>query len=926
MVAEGRWHGLEIESEGTGITRPLSEQVNLLGAMLGEAIAQRYGPEALERVETLRRLCKEADTAPDPALRGRAAALIAEQNLESLRATLHAFLSFFHLVNQAEKQEIVRINRERSRAGTRPESIDDAVRTLHERGVGFDDLQTLLARLDIQPTLTAHPTEARPPAVLERQRALSRLLSRLSAGGLTPLERDRLLDGIDGQIALLLATDEIRRDRPKVGDEVEQGLHFLTGTIWDAVPDIHDDLVRAVEAVYGRVVDPGPFLRYRSWIGSDRDGNPNVTAAVTRRTLARHRGRALRRYRHGLHALGRQLSVSDRQVAVPATLRASIEADLGELPDAGDLADRHRHEPFRLKIALMRRRLWRLQRREPGELYDSGAFLADLDLLAAALDEVGLGRVARRGRLARLRVRARAFGFHLATLDVRQHSAVHEAAVAALLHTSGRCADYTALDEAARVDVLERALTDPEPPLPLDQAPPDAAADVLDALRVVQDAVAVEPRAVGSWIISMTHDVSDVLEPMLLARQVGLWRESEGRVECPIDFVPLFETIDDLTAAGRRTNTLYANALYRRHLEARGGLQEVMLGYSDSDKDGGYFMANWALHQAQAALGASARDAGVELRLFHGRGGTVGRGGGRANRAILAMPPAARSARIRFTEQGEVITFRYGLRPLARRHLEQIVGAVLLAAQGPEARSPSGAMVPADEVTSWMDRVARRSMKAYRALIDDATFWPWFRRVTPIEAVSGLPIGSRPASRGGGELAFDDLRAIPWVFAWTQVRAIVPGWYGVGTALAELFTDVPEARQGLRDAYGRWPFLRAVVDNALREMARSRLEITETYVARLGGEGDRETLRKIRGDYDRARESLLAVSGEARLLERNPVIAKSIDLRNPYTDVLNLLQVELLARSRRGPADDRALHHTLLASVNGLAAAMQSTG
>jgi phosphoenolpyruvate carboxylase len=290
------------------------------------------------------------------------------------------------------------------------------------------------------------------------------------------------------------------------------------------------------------------------------------------------------------------------------------------------------------------------------------------------------------------------------------------------------------------------------------------------------------------------------------------------------------------------------------------------------------------------------------------------------------MPPAARSPRIRFTEQGEVITFRYGLRPLARRHLEQIVGAVLLAAHGPEARSHSGAVVPADQVTSWMDRVARRSMKAYRALIDDPTFWPWFRRVTPIEAVSGLPIGSRPASRGGGELAFDDLRAIPWVFAWTQVRAIVPGWYGVGTALAELFTEVPEARQGLKDAYGQWSFLRAVVDNALREMARSRLEITEAYVVRLGGEGDREILRTIRGDYDRARESLLAVSGEARLLERSPVIAKSIDLRNPYTDVLNLLQVELLARSRRGPADDRALHHTLLASVNGLAAAMQSTG
>jgi phosphoenolpyruvate carboxylase len=337
-------------------------------------------------------------------------------------------------------------------------------------------------------------------------------------------------------------------------------------------------------------------------------------------------------------------------------------------------------------------------------------------------------------------------------------------------------------------------------------------------------------------------------------------------------------------------------------------------------------MANWALHQAQAALGASARDAGVDLRLFHGRGGTVGRGGGRANRAILAMPAAARSARIRFTEQGEVITFRYGLRPLARRHLEQVVGAVLLSAQPPGAERSERPADELDDETQWVERLAQRSMEVYRALIDDPGFWPWFRRVTPIEAVGGLPIGSRPSSRGGGELAFEDLRAIPWVFAWTQVRAIVPGWYGIGTALAELFDERPEARQGLQNAYGRWPFLRAVVDNALREMARSRLDITEAYVARLGSDGDREMLRKIREDYDRARESLLAVSREARLLERSPVIAKSIDLRNPYTDVLNLLQVELLARSRRGPADDRALHHTLLASVNGLAAAMQSTG
>jgi phosphoenolpyruvate carboxylase len=937
-----RWKGLDIESEGTGITRELSEQVNLLGAMLGDAIARRHGPEALERVETLRLLCKRAAAGEgEEGDRRRAADLVATLDLAEIRQTQRAFTSFFHLVNQAEKQEIVRINRERSRAGVRPESLRDAVGRLKERGVTLAELQAVLGELDIQPTLTAHPTEARPPAVLEKQRTLSRLLLRWSRGDATPAERDRALDAIYAQITLLLATDEVRRERPSVLDEVEQGLHFLLGTIWQVVPDIHADLVRAVDEVYGERVEPGPVLRYRSWIGSDRDGNPYVTAAVTRDTLARQRRRVLARYRDALGRLGRQLTVSDRQVRVPDTLAESLARDLDSVPGAGELAARFQHEPFRLKVALVRRRLARLldegEGEVEGEAYRAADFVADLDLLATALDEAGLGAVARTGRLARLRTRARAFGFHLATLDVRQHSAVHEAAVAALLDAAGG-PDYRGLDEEGRVAVLERALGAPDRLLPPGSDPPQAARDVLEALAVVRDAVEREPASVGSWIVSMTHDPSDVLEPMLLAREVGLWRLEGERVECPIDFVPLFETIDDLAEAGRRTDALYANALYRRQLEARGGLQEVMLGYSDSNKDGGYFMANQALHEAQRALGRSAHAAGVRLRLFHGRGGTVGRGGGRANRAILALPAEARSGRIRFTEQGEVITFRYGLRALARRHLEQIVGAVLLAAvdarEPGDAAAASGPSVsrPPAAAGARVAEVAERSRQVYRELIDDPAFWSWYRRVTPIDCVTGLPIGSRPSSRGDAEPTFDALRAIPWGFAWTQIRAIVPGWYGLGTALDELFEREPTARDELAEAYQSWPFLRAIVDNALREMARSRLEITRLYVARLDGEGDGELLGRIARDFELGREALLALSGEDDLLENTPVIRRSIELRNPYTDVLNLLQIELLERARTGSPPDTAdsgtdeLRDALLATVNGLAAAMQSTG
>lgn len=938
-----RWEGLDIESEGTGISRPLSEQVNLLGAMLGDAIRRRYGADALERVETLRTLCKEAEATGDPEPRERAAALVADASLPEIRELVAAFTSFFHLVNQAEKQEIVRINRERSREGVRPESLRDAVQRLKDQGVDLGELRQRIGALDIQPTLTAHPTEARPPAVLAKQRRLSALLLQLSRTHPTPDERERILDAIDTQVTLLLATDEVRRERPSVMDEVDQGLHFLLGAIWDVVPQIHDDLVRAVEAVYGETLDPGPFLRYRSWIGSDRDGNPFVTAEVTRDTLRRQRRRVLRRYRGLLAELGEELTVSDRQVDVPDALTASIRRDLEamglEADSAAEALGTKAHQPFQLKIALMRRRLRELIRaaREDaggpaeGPGYDARVFRTDLDLLAASLDAVGLGRVAERGRLAPLRVQARTFGFHLATLDVRQHSEVHEKAVTALLSAAGVEPDYGALDEKARLEALEAALRR-DGPLVADGAErPDDARSVLEAFEVVRDALEREPESIGSWIISMTHDVSDVLEPMLLAKEVGLWSvDGEGRVRCPLDIVPLFETIEDLAESGHRTDALYAHPLYRSHLESRENLQEVMLGYSDSDKDGGYWMANHALHRAQAALGASAREAGVTLRLFHGRGGTVGRGGGRANRAILAMPAAARNGRIRFTEQGEVITFRYGLAPLARRHVEQIVGAMLLGYVDEGAAAESAEESPGDagRLDAWMDRVADRSMEVYRALLNDPDFWPWFLRVTPIECISGLPIGSRPTSRSGG-LSFEGLRAIPWVFSWTQIRAIVPGWYGAGTALHDLMTAEPESRDALRQAYGEWPFLKAVVDNALREMARSRMVIARLYAARLGEEGDEAMLGRLMKDFAKARDTLLSLSGETELLDHTPVIRKSIQLRNPYTDVLNLLQVELLERARSGDcgADEAsALTEALLASVNGVAAAMQSTG
>ena len=452
---------------------------------------------------------------------------------------------------------------------------------------------------------------------------------------------------------------------------------------------------------------------------------------------------------------------------------------------------------------------------------------------------------------------------------------------------------------------------------------------MLDVFDVIRDVKLRDDAAIGSYVVSMTHSTSDLLEVLVLAKEAGLWRLHEGRVASTLDVVPLYETIEDLDEAETRMRTIFAHPIYRKHLEARGHFQEIMLGYSDSNKDGGYWMANWALHRAQDALGRVCREHDIRFRLFHGRGGTVGRGGGRANQAILAMPPVVHNGEIRFTEQGEVISFRYALADIARRHLEQIVNAMIRSVGHPAHRTGGYEDIASDDA-ALMDRIARRSMQVYRELIDDPRLWHWYTQATPIEQISRLPIASRPVSRkSAGEVDFDSLRAIPWNFAWTQTRYTVPGWYGVGTALSEVIAENADNLGALQRMFKEWHFFRAVVNNAQREMARSRLEISHFYAqlaAESGTEGERFH-KTIAQEHEEARKAILQITGQERLLDHNPVIQKSIFLRNPYTDVLNLLQVELLRRYRRAEESEReALREAVFLSINGIAAAVQSTG
>ena len=926
------WQGLTSAAEGTGISEPLSLQVNLLGELLGHAIREVVGKPSFEQVEKLRTLCKAVYLEDNQQHWQQAAAEISKLKPEEILWLLRAFTTFFHLVNKAEQREIVRINRERERRSTaaqpRTESLAEAVHFLKQSGYTRDEVLAMLARLDIQPTLTAHPTEARRRAILVKQRSLAHLLEQLQQSDLTPAERDAKISTIYEKICLLLVSDEFRSEKISVADEVQHGLHFLTNAIWETVPRMYRDLRAALAACYQVEVDLPAVLRYRSWIGGDRDGNPFVTPEVTQNTLALLRAAVIKLYTKELRALREELSLSSRLLEVPAPLLQSLHADRQRIKLPEKILQLYHSEPFRLKLSYMLARLEKLLA-QPAEFnhallspaeYDAQQFWADLTLIQDSLRAVRLGG---NDRLEDLLARVKTFGFHLAALDIRQHSNIHEQAVAELLQIAGVTEQYAALSEPDKIAILHQELQSRRPLAPAWQSLSPATKAVLQTLRLMRAALQRDASALGSYIISMTHEVSDLLEVLLLAKEVDLWRCENGQVHSPLELAPLFETIDDLNRITDLMSAAFTDPIYRLHLRARNGFQEIMLGYSDSNKDGGYWMANWALYQAQQAAAEVCRRHQIDFRLFHGRGGTVGRGGGRANQAILAMPASSHNGRIRFTEQGEVITFRYSSPALAHRHLEQIVHAMLVAQARYMASTPV-ASSSTSESHELMNEIAQQAMRSYQSLIRHPEFWQWYISVTPIEHISRLPIASRPVSRKAAhEVDFDGLRAIPWVFAWTQTRYNVPGWFGIGAALSALLATRAEALQKLQQLYREWLFFRTVLDNAQLEMKRAHLAIAGFY-AQSRSESFHQN---IVDDFQRATQAICAITGQTEILDNAPVLKKSIELRNPYTDVLNLLQAELLQRWRQ-PAilECEPLGHALFLSINGIAAAMQSTG
>lgn len=913
---------LDLHPDAYGLSEPLGKDLRRIDDLLGRVLDSQEGASFLTQARGLM-TANGLPPADDP---------------DRLRRLARAFTVLFQLMNVAEQKEIVRVNRARH---PRRESIRDAVTALKERGATAADVRDLIGQIRIAPTLTAHPTEAKRKSVLDKLQSIAVDLARDEAplGLMDPLDSDHTaLTEAERTLVELWQTDEMRAQQLTVREEVRNALYFFGSTVMEVVPWLHDDLRRALEEAYpGEKFDVPTFLTYRSWVGGDRDGNPNVTPEVTWNTLLEHRIRALEVYEEHTAALRRALTMSTKLVPVSEALARNLEEEDQKLP--ADVRGRTSQEPYvrkflrieaRLRQSLEKARAMLANGRRGGfedAYHEPEQLLADLRLISESLAEHRAEAVAHGGSLPHLIRQVEAFGFHLATLDVRQHSEAHAAALDELLHAAGVLGPdekYSSLSEEAKVGLLGAELQNPRPLLPAWHTLSEATRHVLDVFGIIAKArEELSPRSVEAYIISMTHGVSDLLEVLLFAKEAGLHRVGPNGVESDLDVVPLFETIDDLHLSGDLVRAMFANPAYRAHLDARGGTQEIMLGYSDSSKDGGYLAANWSLQSTLERLAAVSRDTGVPIRLFHGRGGTVGRGGGRANRAILSQPEGSFCGQIRFTEQGEVISFRYSLPPIAHRHLEQIVGAVLLATHGVGSK---GAEARYGETMREMEEASRRK---YRELVyEDEDFWSFYTQATPIEHIALLTIASRPVSRGGKGLGgVESLRAIPWNFAWVQSRATLVGWYGLGTALEGRIQE--GGLEELRRMYKEWPFFSTVLNNAELELMRAHLPTARMYAARVEPKELGARIQElIEDEYRRTRDSILAITGQSDLMARARVVRNTVEFRNPMVEPLSRLQVLLMDRWESLSEEERAgvWREAMLQTIAGIAAAMQSTG
>ena len=887
---------------------PLREDVSRLGAMVGRMLAEQGGTAFFERVEQVRtaaiRRRREGATVGD------LAASLAGLDAHDAEALARAFATYFQAVNTAERVHRIRRRRDYQREGSaaQPESLLDVLGRLKAEGVGADELVGWLDRLWIEPVFTAHPTEAVRRSLLEKEQAIVRSLIDGFDPQRTPQERKEDDDRIYMALSAGWQTAEASPVRPSVQDEREHVDFYLANPLYRIVPALYESLAQALQETYGVAIKLPRLLRFASWVGGDMDGNPNVGADTIADCLDSQRALVLERYREDVDRLARQLSQTESRVAASAALRARLADYLARFPvAAAQIRPRHADMPYRCLLQLVGARLALTDDQSMDGYTSSDELLDDLQLIADSLFQhrgVHAGAYA----VERLVCRVRSFGFHLARLDVRQDSRVHDDALAALLADP----DWATRDSTARADRL-RPYASGEAAFAHSA---DANAESLQAVfATLRDSRRSHGHdAIGLYIISMARSAADVLAVLALARRGGLVDEAQ---HVPLNIAPLFETVDDLKNAPATLRALLDDPVYRRHLAARDDQQWVMLGYSDSGKDGGTLASRWGLQRAQGELLDVAHAAGIHLAFFHGRGGSASRGGARITPALMSSPRGAVAGVLRVTEQGEVIHRKYGIRALALRNLEQTVGAVLRASLRPREDEPREA-----RWRELMDTLSATSRRSYRDFVERDGFVDYFRSATPVDVIEQMTLGSRPASRRSMR-GVQDLRAIPWVFAWTQCRSILPGWYGLGSALEQGVRQFGE--EALAEMARDWPFFCNLLDDVEMVLAKCDLDIAEAF-SELSGPLHDEFFGLIRAEFARTRRRLLQLKGGDALLRGEPRLAASIRLRNPYVDPMSLLQVDLLQRWREGDRKDDAVLQALVACVNGVSQGLQNTG
>jgi len=893
--------------------REINEDVRELGELLGEVLEAQSSTDAFETVEQIRTSSidyrrGDADDRAD-----------VEQTLDRLSPDMQdivarAFTTYFELINLAEERQRVREIREGSQEGTLADSVAEAVETLSERGADAETLEGVLDDVLIEPTFTAHPTEARRKTVKAKLRSVATDLEELDEVRLTDREQEHIEDDLAAEVTSLWQTPQVRDRRPEVTDEALNVQWYIENVLFEVIDQVYDELEDAIGDEYDEHIDVPKLYEFRSWAGSDRDGNPFVTPEITEETLERQRNVVLPLYRDRLKELSGVLSQDASNIDTTDAFDERLAAHKEALPGVADEAEeRYPDEPYRQKLKLMREAVLRVGDVRSGGYSDSTDLLADLRTIADDLRANDADVIAK-AHVDPLIRKVDTFGFTLAGLDMRDHRKMHTDAIAETVDDEG--IDYAAMDEDERVEFLTEAILQEGQIVDMEDTDglTDDSARVIRRFRKLADwqrEFGVD--AIDTYAISWCEEASHVLEVLFLGDQAGIV-DLPGY--CGLDVVPLLESKYALDGARRIMGTLFENDAYEKALAARNGVQEIMLGYSDSNKENGYLAANWSLYRNQKRLANITNDFDVDMRLFHGRGGSISRGGGPMNDAMLALPNETVTGQIKFTEQGEAIAEKYANENIAERNLEQMLNA--------QVRARYNALEePIEEIPdAWeqaMETASEAARKKYESLLGTDGFVDFFEQATPITVIENLNMGSRPASRSE-DRSVDDLRAIPWVFSWTQARCIIPGWYSIATGLQAYLDDGGDI-ETLQEMYQEWPFFRTKLDNASLALARTDFDIAEQYAALADDDLRQRIFPDIKQEYEDTVSLVKQISGQDSLLKRD-WLEQNLDRRNPYVDPLNLLQVRLLAQSHLTETERRTLRLT----VQGIAAGMKNTG